>query len=86
MDANAGMPAGGAVSLALPLRDDLAINWHDLALRQGCRCSACCHWAAPLALAAIVVPGGTTPLSYPQWMVYHWHVVLHQGGIHALVS
>jgi hypothetical protein len=46
-------------------------------------CACCCHWSAPLSIAVRV---GEPALRYEQWLAYHYHVVLHQGGALAMVA
>lgn len=59
----------------------LAYNTADLHPHPGVRCVTCCHWSLPLRLPARVLPqGGTVPMTYGEWLVYHWHLHLHQSG------
>lgn len=45
-------------------------------------CGCCCAWAMPIVATQL---GRITPhqvaLLYPEWLLYHLHVVLHQGGV-----
>lgn len=44
-------------------------------------CPGCNAWNAPLAYSAIpLVNGGSVGLRFEQWIVYHWHVAMHQAG------
>ena len=43
-------------------------------------CPGCAPWNAPLHFTAIpLMNGGSVGLTYVQWLVYHWHVAMHQA-------
>jgi hypothetical protein len=42
------------------------------------RCAQCWDWRAPFSFA---VPSGAPAMRYEHWILYHLHIVLHQGGV-----
>lgn len=44
-------------------------------------CPQCFPWPTPLTMhAQRSADGASIPLRFEQWIVYHWHVAIHQGG------
>ena len=66
-----------APCLMVPTRTDgsVAVVDHDA------RCSWCCRWDHPLTLTPRTYNGVTVALSFPEWIVYDWHVQHHQRGV-----
>ena len=52
-----------------------------LPMHQDAPCPFCCHWSHPLTLTPRTYNGVAVPLSYPEWLVYAWHIGHHQRGV-----
>jgi hypothetical protein len=42
-------------------------------------CAVCCPWQFPLIVHPRPIAGGYVPLRYHEWLVYHLHIITHQG-------